>query len=162
LIKKAYDSGHSIGIHTLTHNFEIIYSSVEEYMNDFNNMNQIIYEQTGVYSKIFRFPGGSSNTISRFNKGIMTELSNLLLENNYSYYDWNVDSKDTQTSDPEQIYNNVIQEIEKKDISMVLLHDIKKANIISIEKIISYGLEKGYTFLPIDSTTPIIRHSINN
>lgn len=162
LIKTEYMSGHSIGVHTLTHNFGTIYSSLEEYMKDFNDMNQIIYEQTGEYTKLFRFPGGSSNTISKFNKGIMTELAHKLTKDGYYYFDWNVDSNDTETKDSEQIFKNVINEIEKKDISVVLMHDIKKYNIESVDKIISYGLKNGYTFLPIDETTPLVQHSIKN
>ena len=162
LIKKEYLSGHSIGVHTFTHNYGKIYESVDSYVNDFDNMNKIIYDETGFYSKLYRFPGGSSNTISRFNKGIVTKIANKMNELGYVYYDWNVDSNDTGTSDPEEIYNNVIKEIEKKDYSVVLMHDIKKANIISVDKIISYGLENGYTFLPIDENSPIVHHKINN
>lgn len=162
LIKKEYLSGHSIGVHTFTHNYGKIYESVDSYVNDFDNMNKIIYDETGFYSKLYRFPGGSSNTISRFNKGIVTKIANKMNELGYVYYDWNVDSNDTGTSDPEEIYNNVIKAIEKKDYSVVLMHDIKKANIISVDKIISYGLENGYTFLPIDENSPIVHHKINN
>ena len=131
-------------------------------MNDFNNMNKVIYEQTGIYSKIFRFPGGSSNTISRFNKGIMTEIANKMNELGYYYFDWNVDSMDTSTTDSDKIFENVINGMALNEYSVVLMHDIKKANIESVEKIVSYGLENGYTFLPLDETSPIVHHSINN
>ena len=36
---------------------------------------------TGYDSNIIRFPGGSSNTISRFNNGIMTRLVKMVKEN---------------------------------------------------------------------------------
>lgn len=162
LIKKEYQSGHSIGVHTYSHNYGIIYDSVDNYINDFNNMNKIIYNETGFYSKLYRFPGGSSNTISRFNKGIVTKIANKMNELGYIYFDWNVDSNDTGTTDPDKIYNNVIKELDKRDHSVVLMHDIKKANIISVEKIISYGLENGYTFLPLDENSLIVHHKINN
>ena len=162
LIKKEYETGHTIAVHTYTHNYKTIYSSLENYMNDFNNMNQIIYEQTGIYSKIFRFPGGSSNTISRFNKGIVTEIANKMTELGYYYFDWNVDSMDTSTIDPNKIFENVINGMALNEYSVVLMHDIKKANIESVEKIVAYGLENGYTFLPLEETSPIVHHSINN
>jgi len=162
LIKKSYNNGHSIGVHTYTHNFDVIYSSVDEYMKDFNNMNKIIYEQTGQYSNIFRFPGGSSNTISKFNKGIMTTLTNKMINDGYKYYDWNIDSNDTSAKNSDEIYKNVINEVDKYEHSIVLLHDIKKLNIESVDMIIKFGLENGYTFLPIDDTTPMIHHSVNN
>ena len=162
LIKKEYETGHTIAVHTYSHNYKTIYSSLENYMNDFNNMNKVIYEQTGIYSKIFRFPGGSSNTISRFNKGIMTEIANKMNELGYYYFDWNVDSMDTSTTDSDKIFENVINGMALNEYSVVLMHDIKKANIESVEKIVSYGLENGYTFLPLDETSPIVHHSINN
>ena len=162
LIKKEYDSGHSIAVHTYSHNYKSIYASLDDYINDFNQMNEIIHEQTGNYSKLFRFPGGSSNTISRFNKGIVTNIANRMTELGYYYFDWNVDSNDTGSTDPNVIFNNVITEIEKNDHSVVLMHDIKKANIESVEKIINYGLENGYTFLPLDEFSPTTHHHINN
>lgn len=162
LLKKEYESGHTVAVHTYSHNYKTVYSSLDSYINDFNNMNQVIYEQTGVYSKIFRFPGGSSNTISRFNKGIVTEVKNKMNELGYYYFDWNVDSMDTSYTDANKIYENVINEIGKREYSVVLMHDIKKANIESVDKIISYGLENGYTFLPLDENSPIVHHSINN
>ncbi len=162
LIKREYEEGHTVAVHTYSHNYKDIYSSIDNYILDFDNMNQIIYEQTGEYSKIFRFPGGSSNTISKFNKGIMTELSKTMNELGYLYFDWNVDSMDTSTKDPKEIANNVIKELDKNDYSIVLMHDIKKANIESVDIIINYGLENGYTFLPLDETSPLHQHKINN
>ena len=44
LIKKEYQSGHSIGVHTFSHNYGKIYESVDNYVNDFDNMNKIIYD----------------------------------------------------------------------------------------------------------------------
>lgn len=162
MIKKEYESGHSIAVHTYSHNYGKIYESVDSYVDDFNQMNQIIYEQTGTYTKMFRFPGGSSNTISRFNKGIVSDIAKTMTDKGYIYFDWNIDSTDTQYKDSEKIYQNVINEIEKHDKSVVLMHDIKKANIESVRKIINYGLENGYTFLGLDESSPEVHHHINN
>ena len=161
LIKKEYDEGHTVAVHTYSHNYDKIYKSIDDYFADFYNINNIIYEQTGEYSKLFRFPGGSSNTISRFNKGIVTNVAKKMTELGYYYYDWNVDSEDVSNTDPVKIKNNVLKGIEKHDASVVLLHDIKKANIESVDMIIKEGLEKGYTFLPLDINSPTAHHSIN-
>ena len=162
MIKKEYESGHSIAVHTYSHNYAKIYESVDSYVDDFNQMNQIIYDQTGTYTKMFRFPGGSSNTISRFNKGIVSNVAKTMTDKGYIYFDWNIDSTDTQYKDSEKIYQNVISELEKHDKSVVLMHDIKKANIESVRKIINYGLENGYTFLGLDESSPEVHHHINN
>ncbi len=162
LINREYSEGHTVAIHTYSHKFKEVYSSLDAYLNDFNNMNQIVYEETGNYSKIFRFPGGSSNTISKFNPGIVTAIANKMTELGYTYFDWNVDSNDTGTKDPNTIYQNVIREIEKRNSSVVLMHDIKKANIESTQKIIEYGLNNGFTFLPLTESSPVTHHHINN
>lgn len=162
IIKKEFNSGHAIAVHTFSHNYNLVYDSLDNYINDFNQMNEIIHEQTGIYSKLFRFPGGSSNTISRFNRGIVTEVANKMTELGYYYFDWNVDSNDTGTTDPNIIFNNVISEIKNNQYSVVLMHDIKKANIESVDKIIEYGLDNGYTFLPLDESSPTVHHHINN
>ena len=76
LINMEYEKGHTVGIHTYTHKWSI-YESVESYLEDFNKISNIIFEQTGQYTKIFRFPGGSSNTVSKnYSKGIMTNGTN--------------------------------------------------------------------------------------
>ena len=121
-----------------------------------------IHCELNTKTKMFRFPGGSSNTISRFNKGIVTNVAKKMTELGYYYYDWNVDSEDVSNTDPVKIKNNVLKGIEKHDASVVLLHDIKKANIESVDMIIKEGLEKGYTFLPLDINSPTAHHSINN
>ena len=162
LIKLEYDKGHAIGVHTYSHNYKNIYSSLDNYINDFNNINQVIFEQTGEYSKIFRFPGGSSNTISRFNRGIMTKLTEKMTNDGYIYFDWNVDSMDTTSKDANKIAEHVLNEIENNEYSVVLMHDIKKANIESLDLIIKSALENGYTFLPLDINSHIVHHKVNN
>lgn len=162
MIKTEHEKGHSIAVHTYSHNYKKIYSSFDNYLNDFYNINEVIYEQTGTYSKIYRFPGGSSNTISRFNKGIVSEIATKMNDLGYKYFDWNVDSMDTSEKDPNKIFNYVKNGISKEDVSVVLMHDIKKANIESVDKIIKYGLDNGYTFLPLDENSPEVHHSINN
>ena len=76
LIGRAFREGHAIGVHTSSHNYAQIYQSKEAFYRDFLGMQEIIYEQTGSYTRLFRFPGGSSNTVSRnYCYGIMTQLA---------------------------------------------------------------------------------------
>ena len=72
--------GHSIGIHSTTHVFSSIYASEEAFFADIENMGNIIYAKTGIKTSLLRFPGGSSNTVSRFNPGIMTRLTKAVTE----------------------------------------------------------------------------------
>ena len=162
LIKDMYDSGHSIGIHTYSHQYKVVYSSDDAYLNDLNSMDKVIYNQTGYHSKLIRFPGGSSNTISAGNKGLMTRLAKKVTDLGYKYFDWNVDSGDTSTINADKIANNVINGIKNFNNSVVLMHDIKYANKEALEKILYYGLSNGYTFLPLTEDSPTAHHGINN
>lgn len=54
------DEGHTIGIHTDSHQYRSIYTSVEDYLNDFKKVYDKVYEITGVKPEIFRFPGAAS------------------------------------------------------------------------------------------------------
>lgn len=161
-IKEAYNRGHSIGIHTYSHNFKI-YSSVESYFNDLNKMNDIIKKQTGVETKIVRFPGGSSNTVSRkYAKGIMKTLANELEARGYSYFDWNLGSGDTDgLTTSSAVAKRVINNLKGKT-SNVLMHDIKSYSVEAVREIIEYGLGNGYTFAKININSPTFHHTINN
>ncbi len=160
-IKKAYNEGHSIGIHTYSHVYKIVYASEEAYFNDLEKVQKIIKEQTGEESRLVRFPGGSSNTVSRFNKGIMTRLSKELERRGYKYFDWNVSSSDTVKSNSDDIANTVIRRL-KKGNNVVLQHDTKYYSVKAVRKIIEYGLANGYTFAKLDVTSPTVHHGINN
>lgn len=162
--KKYVEKGHTIGLHSCTHKYSDIYSSEESYFNDLNKLSNIIEESSGYKSKYVRFPGGSSNTISKFNKGIITRLSNMLSEKGYKYYDWNIDSNDAGGANKEQIYSNVIGTLENNDrnISMVLMHDTKIATKDALDEVIKKALEMGYTFGNINDYTPEVHHYINN
>ena len=114
VVKRIYDEGHSIGIHSYTHNYKLIYSSVSAYFDDLNKMNDKIKTITGSDTKLLRFPGGSSNTISSFNKGIMTTLVKEVTNAGYHYFDWNVDSSDAWSArNSNDVYNNVINNLKK-------------------------------------------------
>lgn len=162
-IKRAANEGHVIAIHTATHNFTEIYSSEEAYFKDLQKMQDIISNLTGQTPTLLRFPGGSSNTISSFNRGIMTRLAKLVEESGYRYFDWNVDSDDAgRARTSQEVYNNVISGVSKRNASVVLMHDIKSYTIDAIEQIIIWGLENGYTFLPLNEDSPGCHHAINN
>ena len=166
IMQRIVEEGHAIGVHTLTHDYDVIYVNEEAYLRDFNAMRQIIYDQTGVWTTLFRFPGGSSNGVSKsYNEvpGIMTRLTKLMTDMGYQYFDWNVSSGDAggvKTADG--VYQNVISGIQKHNVSVVLQHDIKKYSVEAVERIIIWGLENGYTFLPLEASSPVCHHSVNN
>ena len=164
LIKKEHEAGHKVAIHSFTHDYKKIYSSKNAYYDDLNKMKDVIYEQTGEYTNLVRFPGGSSNTISKkYCEGIMNVLIKSLENDGYVYFDWNVSSGDAgETTSTKQVAKNVINGIKGKKIAVVLQHDIKEFSVDAVEEIIKWGLENDYTFLTLDSTSFTAHHGVNN
>lgn len=163
LIKRMAEEGHSVAIHTASHNYQSIYSSPEAYFQDLLNMQQKIYDISGVKTTLMRFPGGSSNLVSRFNEGIMTTLSEAVLDAGFQYFDWNVDSNDAGGALRAQtVLGNVLGGVMKQRISVVLQHDVHDFSVDAVEDIILWGLDNGYTFLPLTPDSPAIRHAVQN
>ncbi len=163
MIAKEAAAGHSIGIHTASHNYEKIYASEEAFFADVDKMNEIIHEQTGAYSDLLRFPGGSSNTVSRFNRGIMTRLTQAAEERGYAYFDWNVSSGDAgDTTSSDVVYKNVITGIQAHEVSVVLMHDSLGYTVSAVERIITWCLENGYVLLPLDHDSFPAHHTPMN
>ncbi len=156
--------GHAIALHSNTHDYNKIYSSEEAFFNDLNALRLKIKNQCGVDTTLMRFPGGSSNTISKkLCPGIMTRLTKSVVAQGYQYFDWNVDSRDAggaKTAD--EVYNNVIKGVQQHNVSVVLQHDIFGYSVDAVERIIQWGLANGYTFLPLDPTSPGAHHDVNN
>lgn len=164
IITRAASEGHSIGVHSLTHNYSVIYSSEEAFFADVDAMNEIIMQQTGSYSNILRFPGGASNTVSRrYCPGIMSRLTQAVTERGFTYFDWNVVSGDAGgTTSTEKVYSNVINGIRGKSYAIVLQHDTKGFSANAVEHIIVWGLNNGYTFAPLTAESPAVHQRVNN
>lgn len=163
MIAEEYRRGHTVAVHTASHDYDKIYASENAYFADFQEMSDIIYEQTGTRPTMLRFPGGSSNTVSSFNPGIMTRLTQDVTDLGYQYYDWNVSSGDAgETTDTDEVAQNVINGMINYNVSIVLQHDIKGFSVAAVEQIIVWGLANGYTFLPLTPSSPTAHHGLNN
>lgn len=156
--------GHSIGVHTVSHAYQRIYSSPETYFEDLLGMRQIIFENTGVQTCLMRFPGGSSNEVSRHScQGIMTTLSQAVRDAGFQYFDWNVDSQDAGgAKTAEEVYENVVKGVSKVRVAVVLQHDIRSYSVEAVEKIIRWGMNNGYRFESLEPSSPAFHHNIKN
>ena len=158
--------GHTIAIHSKTHKYSQIYSSDSAFYEDLYFMQDLIYEKTGVKTFVTRFPGGSSNSISRhYSSGIMTRLTKSIQEKGFRYFDWNVDSKDAGgTKTASGVAGNVIGTIRgsSKTHFYVLQHDIHGFSVNGVEQIIQWGLRNGYTFKAITVDSPVCHHGVRN
>ena len=164
LLKRIVDEGHTIALHGTSHNYYSVYASVEAYQADINGIRQKVKNVTGIDSKIIRFIGGSSNTVSRFNPGIMSILVKEVQNWGFQYYDWNVSSGDSANISSTQVYNNVINGLGSKAAYIVLLHDYEDNHktVAVLRSIIKYGKDAGYNFNRITEKTPLIHHNVFN
>lgn len=156
--------GHALAIHSNTHEYSEIYANEDAFFEDLYAIQDKIYQRTGIVTTLMRFPGGSSNAISKnYNVGIMTRLTKAVEERGFTYFDWNVDSKDAggaKTAD--EVYQNVINGCRNKKASVVLQHDIHGYSVDAVERIIQWGLANGYTFAALTPDSPTAHHPINN
>lgn len=163
-MRQIVNRGHSIGIHSVTHDYESIYASPEAYFEDLLSMQQRIYDITGEKTTLMRFPGGGSNTVSRdLHEGLMTLLTEAVQDAGFQYFDWNVDSDDAGGARKSKtVLNNVIDGISQHRYSVVLQHDIHAYSVDAVEDIIVWGLNNGYQFLPLTENSPGMHHGVNN
>ena len=158
--------GHTVAIHSRTHNYSKIYASEAAFYDDLYYMQNVIYEKTGVMSYITRFPGGSSNLVSKkYCPGIMTRLTKSLRAKGFQYVDWNVDSNDAGgTTSTSGVYNNVVNGIRNSSRThhYVLQHDVHGYSVNAVEQIIQWGLNNGYTFKAITMDSPACHHGVQN
>ena len=155
--------GHSIGIHTMSHAYNEIYASPEAYFADLYGMQRRIEEITGAHTTLMRFPGGGSNTISCPNPGIMSLLTEAVQDAGFQYFDWNVDSNDAGgAKSANTVRENIITGVQGKRFSVVLQHDIHAYSVDAVEGVIRWGLENGYTFLPLTEDSPTCHHNVRN
>ena len=169
MIKREYDEGHAIALHTASHDYAKIYASVDAFFDDLNSVAERVKRITGQEANLSRFPGGSSNTVSRkYSKGIMTELSKMVEEKGYNYVDWNVLSGDAETHKSTTFEGKVEEEIKNVTANLrssvgnvVLMHDIKQTTATAIESIVKYGIDHGYKFKVLDQSV-ICHQKINN
>ena len=165
LIKQAMTEGHTIALHSYTHDYEKIYASIDAYFNDLMAVQNRVYNVTGLRPILIRFPGGSSNTVSRFNPKIMTYLASEVTNKGFIYFDWNVSAEDAGSAKTVyDIYYNVIKDLRPNRSNIVLMHDAssKTLTVEALKQVIIYAKANGYVFAPLTSTSYTAHHRINN
>lgn len=159
MYRRIVEEGHTIALHSYSHKYSEIYSSVEKYDKDLEKLSKLILEETGVTTHYLRFPGGSSNQVSDVD---MEEFIKLVTDEGYTYYDWNVVSGDatSKSYSAKDLIDNVVSGVEHFQESMVLMHDAsnKDSTVEALPKIIKKLKAEGYVMLPIDDNTKTIQH----
>lgn len=164
LYKRIVEEGHTLAMHSYSHKYNEIYQSVESYSADLSRLQEFLYDTTGVWCRYCRFPGGSSNTVSRVD---MHELIAYLDEQDMSYFDWNISSGDAASSyiSAEDIIRNCTAKLGDFDEAIILLHDAsdKNSTVRALPGLIeTIQSMEDTTILPITDDTERIHHISND
>ena len=163
LYRRIVEEGHTLAMHSYSHNYNEIYQTVESYSADLTRLQEFLYDITGVWCRYCRFPGGSSNEVSRVD---MHELISYLDEQDISYFDWNVSSGDASSAyiSPANIVRNCTENLQKHREAIILMHDAaeKRSTVEALPELIeTIQAMEGTKIVPItDDTEPI--HHISN
>ena len=161
--KRIVDEGHTLGMHSYSHKYSDIYASPEAFHDDLKKLRVFLYENTDTMSKYYRFPGGSSNNVS---KADMNELVGILDNEDITFFDWNVSAGDDKAgATKDVICANIVNNIPKFKHCIVLMHDAadKKATVEALPEIIDAinGMEDT-VMVPITDDTLPVQHIKNN
>ncbi|MBU5474866.1 polysaccharide deacetylase family protein [Roseburia sp. MSJ-14] len=154
-LKEIVDRGHTLALHSYSHDYNKIYKSVDAFLEDFNQVYNWVYEETGVRPTLFRFPGGSTNGKTAVVNDIIAEME----RRGFIYYDWNVSSGDgSNLTTTENILENVCTNVGNFDQPVVLMHDGagKNATFKALPTILKTLADEGYEFCSLDEhLTPV-------
>lgn len=157
-MRRMVEEGHTIGMHTYSHNYEKIYASVEDFLADMYQIFSLVRETTGVTPTCFRFPGGSLNS---YNMAVYREIMAEMLRRGFVPYDWNVSSGDASGTDykPTQLTANVLKGSEGRNRAIILMHDssVKVSTAAAVGDMIDGLRNMGFTFNHLTyQTKPIL------
>lgn len=160
LLKRIVEEGHTLGMHSYSHKYRDIYRSEEDFVADFEKLRTYLYDVTGVESRFYRFPGGSSNTVSRIP---ITTFEKYLAEQEVTFFDWNISSGDAGSVqlDVDTLVKNSTRGIEDWETAVILFHDSlqRKTTVEALPIVIEKILELEDTvILPISEETQPVQH----
>lgn len=159
-LQRIVEDGHTLGMHSYSHKYKELYESLDSFTEDFARIRDDIYQATGVESVYYRFPGGSSNTVSNID---MHEFIDYLDSQGVEYFDWNVSSGDggSRNLPIDTLLENCTEDIDTRDTSIILLHDSaeKPTTVEALPDIIENILARPDTvILPITENTRPVHH----
>ena len=158
--QRIVEEGHTLAMHSYSHKYGEIYRSEDSFVQDLEKLQEHLYQVTGVWSRFYRFPGGSSNAVSKVD---MQQLISYLNKNDITYFDWNIASGDAVSVQlpVETIVNNCVSGVDNVSECMILMHDASEKNstVDALPRIIEQIKGRGDTvFLPITDETVPVQH----
>ena len=111
--------------------------------------------------RYLRFPGGSTNTVSRRygGRGLMQQLKEEVTAKGYAYVDWNVCAEDAVGGKPSAgtIFRNIVRETGEQTQCIVLMHDsaTTRTTAEALPDIIQWYKDNGFAFLTVEQAVPL-------
>lgn len=162
LLTQAAAAGHQIALHSASHEYSDIYRSSAAYWKDIALLKERIAPYVDAENiRYLRFPGGSTNTVSRRygGKGLMQQLKTEVEQRGWQWVDWNVCAEDAVGGHPsaDTIYRNVVRETGEQTHCVVLMHDsaTTRTTAEALPDIIRWYTDNGYTFLTVAEALPL-------
>lgn len=146
ILKRIYNEGHSIGLHTYSHKFREIYCNEDVFVNEMLTTREKVKEIVNISPTAIRFPGGSPKHLTR-------SLLNKLHSNNLNVYDWNVDLYDG--SKPKAPVSQIIkngENLKPQYTRIIILAHCNSNNLNTVKalpEIIKFYKDSGFEFAPI-------------
>ncbi len=158
MYKRIADEGHALGMHSYSHRYSEIYASSEAFEADLDKIHSLIYNETGVDTNLYRFPGGSGNTVSR---QPMEVFAKALHDRGYEYYDWNIypGDKSGRAYPRDAIVSGIMSHISEYRSAVILLHDsdTHDSTVDALTEVIEGLLARDAEFCLMDENTPVIQ-----
>lgn len=163
MYQRIVDEGHTLAMHSYSHKYDEIYESKENFVDDLTKLQEYLYQITGVWPRFYRFPGGSSNTVSNIE---MPDLIAYLNENGITFFDWNISSGDAvrDSISIDEIVDNCVSKLDGVNIGMILMHDAndKVTTVEALPEVIRAIKERGDTvILPVTDETKPVQHVLS-
>lgn len=145
IVKRVYDEGHALGVHSMTHNFKTVYASPQSFVNEMNRVNELLFEIVGERTQLLRPPYGSMPYLK-------DEFRDLVTSWGYRIWDWDIDSKDSVRQDvtAQEIYMQVTTQMANRTEAVILFHD-KASTLQALPNILDYLIENGFEIKKLDS-----------
>lgn len=142
LVRREFDEGHTVAVHSYTHRYRDIYRSAESLIADIDRCNDLIENITGRRAEVYRFPGGSY--------GLRGELITAVTEHGLRYVDWNASTRDAEAEpeSAESLYLSAVATSADCNNVVLLSHDSTSKTFTpeATRRIIRYYKENGYVF----------------
>ncbi|PAB58692.1 polysaccharide deacetylase family protein [Anaeromicrobium sediminis] len=145
VVRSQVEYGNTIGLHGVSHNVKIIYSSPKKLVSEMQICNDALEKVTGIRTNLVRVPYGSVPYMKKPFRRAITRAG-------YNVWDWNVDSKDGLKLNvpPNEIIRQVKKQLPYQNQPIILFHETK-STVEALPIILDYLTKQGYIILPIES-----------